>query len=758
MRILQSVFLFIFLLLVACAQPLVAAPTLAARSSPPAEPPILFDNPSPHSSSEAAGSPWIRSNPGGGGWFMTIGAGPDGLILAASDLSGFYRSQDLGRTWDVIGAAQGLETTHASAVGFHPIDGNIIFLGTEEGVYRSADRGENVQRVLDDGYITDIKISPADPKIGYAAYHSVWDAADGQVYKTVNGGLTWSRVSQNLPDGLRIIELALDPTDMNTLYLLSGERRFASGPMAAYRSLDGGKHWTRLAANLGEVMDIAVSPDNPSRVYLAVVDDYPDGAGKLYRSENRGDSWSLVTHRWGRIWLKPGEPKLIRLIDPFHQFPWDERNGVWESVDDGKTWTQVSKVEDWDVGWTPVYWAYSTDVWAIGDDLSDPEALHWADSQFIFATDNDGRMFYNNYTEEIAPGRWQSHGVDNVVMFDLAISESEPQHIYLGYFDIGCWHSPDAGASWMNCNDFDSTGDWQGGGGNTTAVLADPARDGVVWTAQSPSWDEPGALLRSHDYGQTWAPASGLPAAPLTGLSLDRTDPTDKRTLFITAQGDVYRSVDDGATWSKVFDCDGCRFTAVDAREGDLVYAGGEAGLWRSEQGGDVGSWIEVGLPEMRGRVSGEVWEWGWEGVFAITPDPHAAGTVYVAVFGQDKGLYRSQNRGQTWEKLWSDDFMRDVAVSPVNPAILIATSSSAFMSGGYDPGSNGVLLSTDRGATWTRQNQGMAWPFANPAAFDPGRPNRVWVGSPGTGFQYRDFQFSIRNFLPLIRSLADSE
>ena len=46
---------------------------------------------------------WERTNPGGGGAFSTIGAGPSGIVIAGSDLSGAYRSIDYGKTWDVIG-------------------------------------------------------------------------------------------------------------------------------------------------------------------------------------------------------------------------------------------------------------------------------------------------------------------------------------------------------------------------------------------------------------------------------------------------------------------------------------------------------------------------------------------------------------------------------------------------------------------------------------------------------------------------------
>ena len=63
-----------------------------------------------------AGS-WININPGGGGGFTSIGAGPSGTIICGSDLSGAYRSLDRGSTWDAIGSSRDLARTHVSAVG-----------------------------------------------------------------------------------------------------------------------------------------------------------------------------------------------------------------------------------------------------------------------------------------------------------------------------------------------------------------------------------------------------------------------------------------------------------------------------------------------------------------------------------------------------------------------------------------------------------------------------------------------------------------
>lgn len=119
---------------------------------------------------------WERTNPGGGGAVSTIGAGPGGLIVAGSDLSGAYLSTDRGQSWRVAGASAGLTETHISGIGFDPFDPNFVYLGTEGGIFRSSDGAITFTRVLDHGYITDIECAPSNPSVCYAAYHPQFDS------------------------------------------------------------------------------------------------------------------------------------------------------------------------------------------------------------------------------------------------------------------------------------------------------------------------------------------------------------------------------------------------------------------------------------------------------------------------------------------------------------------------------------------------------------------------------------------------------
>ncbi|MCA9977885.1 MAG: hypothetical protein KC413_19125, partial [Anaerolineales bacterium] len=554
-------------------------------------------------------------------------ANDENLLLTGATYYGLYGSQDDGQSWQPIGAANGLLPVHIDSVAFDPVDENVLYLGSSNGIYRSGDKGETVQRVLEDGYVPAMVIAPSQPEIGYAAVQMPpdWGTLDGGLFKTTDRGLSWQQVSVDLPEELRVVKLLVRPDDAEVVYVLGGKARFACGASALYRSEDGGVHWERVATAVNQIMDVAISPANPDILYATnygdvwdegynpcVVDDL-DG-GKLYRSEDGGDSWTAVSNRNGSLWLGHDDSDVVRLIDLDNQVAWrPEQSGIWETTDGGATWQKVSGVEDWDDGWWEGDWVFGANfdgaAHTLGEDLSDPSRLLWAVGH-LFRVEENGRFVTPLYTDEVAPGQWRSRGADNVVMFDISISPANSDDIYLGYYDIGCWHSPNGGEGWQNCNYYEA-GDWP----NVTAVLADPSRVGVVWSAQAPDTEDPFLLLRSDDHGQTWTEANaGLPAGPISGLSLDNHSPSNGRSLFVAADQDVYGSTDDGWQWEKLFDCGGCWFTAVDQFNGQIVYAGGQAGLFRSVQGGAPGSWEAVGLPQFVGRNQGTPWfPDGWE-------------------------------------------------------------------------------------------------------------------------------------------------
>ena len=190
---------------------------------------------------------------------------------------------------------------------------------------------------------------------------------------------------------------------------------------------------------------------------------------------------------------------------------------------------------------------------------------------------------------------------------------------------------------------------------------------------------------------------------------------------FGSVGGGVWKSINDGRTWTPVFDSQpiaSIGAIGVSASNPDVVYVGtGEAdmrsqnsfgnGMYKSTDGGR--SWTHIGLDNTRqiGRV---------------LVNPRDPNVVFVAALGHvyganpDRGVYRTRDGGATWEKvLFKNDNVGaiDLAFDPVDPAIVYATLWNtrrppwSIYPPSYGPGS-GLFKSTDGGSTWQPLTNGL--------------------------------------------------
>ena len=277
-----------------------------------------------------------------------VGTGSAGIRGNVSTGRGMYRSRDGGRTWNFIGLR---ETGLIARVAVHPRDPEVVFVAAlghpfgkneERGVYRSRDGGESWEKVLflsDSVGAVDLSMNPHNPREVYAgmwrAERKPWTlidaASEGGVYKTTDGGDTWSKLTNGLPTGLtgRIAvtvspanpsrvwaqvnahdpqggiyrsddagetwrrvnrnrklrqrhwyysHLYADPRDENTLYAMN---------TSFYKSIDGGKTFEPISVEHGDVHDVWVNPNNPDLMVLG-----NDGGAQA--SLTGGRSWSTM--------------------------------------------------------------------------------------------------------------------------------------------------------------------------------------------------------------------------------------------------------------------------------------------------------------------------------------------------------------------------------------------------------------------------------------------------------------------------------
>ncbi|MBV8345301.1 MAG: hypothetical protein JO190_09960 [Candidatus Eremiobacteraeota bacterium] len=218
-----------------------------------------------------------------------------------------------------------------------------------DGVYKSIDGGKRWAHVglSDTRQIGAIVVDPRNASVAYAAAlgHPYGPNSERGVFKTSDGGRTWSKVLYKNED-TGAISLAMQPGDPDVIYAALWQTRRppwnvyppSNGPGSGlYKSSDGGATWTQLTnglpARVGHI-GLAISPAAPRRVY-AMVDSGP-GSGGLYRSDDAGATWAQLSREqriWQRGWYfsgitaDPRDPNVVYAMN----------TSTYKSTDGGKS-------------------------------------------------------------------------------------------------------------------------------------------------------------------------------------------------------------------------------------------------------------------------------------------------------------------------------------------------------------------------------------------------------------------------------------
>ncbi|MGH9333094.1 MAG: WD40/YVTN/BNR-like repeat-containing protein, partial [Vicinamibacteria bacterium] len=237
------------------------------------------------------------------------------VFYVATATGGLWKTLNHGTTFEVLFDEE--TTSSLGDVAIAPNDPNLVWVGTGEnnnrqssswgdGVYKSADGGKTWRRMgLENSrHIARILIDPGDLDTVYvAALGSLWGSGGERgVYKTMDGGITWSRIL-HVDDDTGATELVMDPRNPKVIYAATYQRRRATwgfnggGPGSAiHKTTDGGRNWTKLTEGIPEGpmgrIGLDVYRKNPNVVYARI--EHPDEGG-VYRSDDAGASWAKLS-------------------------------------------------------------------------------------------------------------------------------------------------------------------------------------------------------------------------------------------------------------------------------------------------------------------------------------------------------------------------------------------------------------------------------------------------------------------------------
>jgi photosystem II stability/assembly factor-like uncharacterized protein len=201
---------------------------------------------------------------------------------------GIYKSTDAGKSWSFIGLR---DTGQISTVRVHPSNPDIVFVAAlgnpfvpnkQRGIYKSTDGGKtwkNVLFVSDSCGAADLELQPGNPQVVYASmWHGqrkpwtiVSGAREGGIYKSTDGGETWTKLSGGLPNDLfGRSNVAISAAKPERVYALI-EAKPGSG---LYRSEDSGATWTQVNGSASIISrpfyftTLGVDPNNADVVWI----------------------------------------------------------------------------------------------------------------------------------------------------------------------------------------------------------------------------------------------------------------------------------------------------------------------------------------------------------------------------------------------------------------------------------------------------------------------------------------------------------
>ena len=287
---------------------------------------------------------------------------------------------------------------------------------------------------------------------------------------------------------------------------------------------------------------------------------------------------------------------------------------------------------------------------------------------------------------------------------ELAVVESDPRIFYVGVASGGVWKTENAGITFEHVFKDESTA-------SVGAVAVAPSNPNVVWVGtgepnnrQSSPWGN--GVYRSTDAGRTW---THLGLENTHHIGRIRVHPRDPDVAYVAAVGHlwgsnpergVYRTTDGGASWEKILFVDedtGAVDLAMDMADPKTIFAamyqrrrrawgfnggGPGSGIHRTTDGGDTWTELTSGLPEGdKGRIGIDIFRGDGNLVFALVEaDARGSGQG-----GGRNGVYRSTDRGESWEQLSTTNnrpmYYSQIRVDPNDPERIYLGGAALYRS-----------------------------------------------------------------------------
>lgn len=527
------------------------------------------------------------------------------------------------------------------------------------------------------GRLNAIALNPANPSIFYVG------SANGGVWKTTNGGSSWSNVSPDLPL-LAVADIKLSPSNPDVLYLLTGDGdpdpsegnahlQDEVSSIGILRSADGGATWqpTNFSFEHPSVVVPTKLLIHPSDVDVQFV----VGNHGIYRTDDHWATWDLVRSQpTFDIEFKPGNPNIMFASGD---------NEIVKSVNNGVTWSFI----------------FDSDFSIMSDATRVELAVAPNNADVIYALAgnwDDGLLAFYQSESEGDNNTWTTQNQSTNVMgnfahycIGLVVDPNDHTDVFGGFQHIS--KSSNAGLTWLNIE-----------GGDVHVDIHDVAyMHGALWVCSD------GGLYKSIDEGFSWTElVSGL---AITEIYRIAGTPQSNNLIFLGCQDNgTMKKSGTSTTFEHVNGGDGTS-CQIDYANSNIVYASSQYGSFaKSISGGGSGSFVDLEAPGGEGP---------WISPLIIDPVDHNR------IFIGNSSVYRSNDQGETWTYLDPPIFNDEINC--------LAQGTSNFHRLYVSAGPN--LYRTDNAlengaADWSFISSELPDLFITGIAVDPNHSNRVFI------------------------------
>ncbi len=635
---------------------------------------------------------------------------------------GLWKTTNNGTTFEPV--FDGQSKLAIGDVALAPSNPDIVWVGTGDafcsrssyagdGVYKSTDGGKTWANMglRDSHHIARILVHPRNPDVVYVAAmgHLFSENAERGVFKTTDGGRTWSKVLFR-GEKVGIIDLIMDPLRPEILYAAAYDKQrlpwqyVNGGPESGiYKTSDGGRSWTRLAGGLpgGRIgrIGLDIYPKNPAIVYAVVEnantrpataaeleqDKARGGAarermigGELYRTDDGGAHWvkmnsdrdnvsSKGPYYFSQIRVDPNDDKKIFITGV----------SLANSTDGGRTWN--------DIDWPPkrLFAAMFGDVRTLWIDPEDSNRIILGSDGGVFVSYDGGRTCDHRANLPLGEN------------YTVAVDMEEPYNIYAGLQDHEHWKGPSTGPHGRGV----SLLDWTAlGGGDGMFCVPDPTDSRWVYTTQQ--YGGHTRVDQKLGVRTMIAPVrgGGLPPYRFIWCTPLHISPHNSRILYTGGQV-LLRSLDRGDHWQEIS-------PDLSTNPADKILPSSEGG-------------IPGGIP--------------FFAISSISESPVTPGLIWVGT--SDGNVQLTRNGGADWTDLTgavaSAGGAKDRYVSRVVASRFDAGTAYAAKNGYRNDDFRPFLFKTgDFGATWTSIAAGLPNEPVNAVFEDVRNPNLLFVGN----------------------------